>query len=59
MNNNKFEIIIPKENANDETVRILEWNFKDGEKVKLGDKLLEIETSKAAINFLIIMDFFK
>ena len=43
------EIIIPKENANDDYVRIINWFFKQGDYVKKGDLILEIETSKANV----------
>jgi len=43
------EIFIPKENANDDSIRIIEWFFKHGDYVKKGNIILEIETSKANI----------
>lgn len=44
-----FDIIVPRETVNDDTVTITEWNFKSGDSVKKGDLLLVIETSKASI----------
>jgi acetyltransferase-like isoleucine patch superfamily enzyme len=49
------DIIIPKENANDDTVKIFEWYFKIGDLVKKNDLIAEIETSKATLD--IISDF--
>ena len=43
------EIIVPKENANDDYVKIIDWFFKQGDYVKKGDLILEIETSKANV----------
>lgn len=43
------EIIIPQESVNDENVVILELFFKNGDQVKKGDEVLEIETSKATL----------
>ncbi len=41
-----IEILVPRENVNDESVIILEVNFSSGSKVKKGDIVVSIETSK-------------
>ena len=41
------KIIIPKETVNDDSVKIIKWHFNNGQVVKKGDILVEIETSKA------------
>ena len=43
------EIIVPQENVNDENVVILEIFFGSGSKVKSGDVLVEIETTKVSL----------
>ena len=50
MNSKINNIIIPKENANDDTVKIAEWFFSNGDFVKKDDVILEIETSKATLD---------
>ncbi|QWD32238.1 hypothetical protein G6678_01685 [Polynucleobacter paneuropaeus] len=45
-----IEILVPRENVNDETVIILEVNFASGSKVKKGDVVVSIETSKTNID---------
>ncbi|MDP6495851.1 MAG: lipoyl domain-containing protein, partial [Dehalococcoidia bacterium] len=40
-------IIVPQLNANDETVRLVEWLVSHGQKVGEGDSICEVETSKA------------
>jgi 2-oxoglutarate dehydrogenase E2 component (dihydrolipoamide succinyltransferase) len=42
-------VLIPKDNVNDEFVRLAAWRAKDGERVEKGAVLAEIETSKATI----------
>lgn len=44
------EIIIPKETVNDDSVKIIKWHFNNGQVVKKGDILVEIETSKAILD---------
>ena len=44
-----IEILVPRENVNDESVIILEVNFASGTKVKKGDVVVCIETSKTNI----------
>ena len=44
-----IEILVPRENVNDESVIILEVNFLSGSKVKKGDVVVSIETSKTNI----------
>jgi len=45
-----IEILVPRENVNDESVIILEVNFSSGSKVKKGDVVLSIETSKTNVD---------
>jgi pyruvate dehydrogenase E2 component (dihydrolipoamide acetyltransferase) len=45
-----IEILVPRENVNDESVVILEVNFASGSKVKKGDVVVSIETSKTNID---------
>ena len=44
-----IEIKVPQENVNDENVVILEIFFGSGSKVKSGDVLVEIETTKVSV----------
>ena len=43
-------VIAPHEIVNDESVLLLQWLVKDGEKVKRGHHLVTIETSKATMD---------
>ena len=45
-----IEILVPRENVNDESVIILEVNFASGSKVKKGDVVVGIETSKTNVD---------
>jgi len=45
-----IEILVPRENVNDESVIILEVNFSSGSKVKKGDVVVSIETSKTNVD---------
>ncbi len=42
-------VIVPKENVNDEEVVVQTINFKSKDKVKKGDHVIDLETSKTAI----------
>ena len=42
-------VIVPKENVNDEEVVVQSINFKSKDKVKKGDHVIDLETSKTAI----------
>ena len=42
-------VIVPKENVNDEEVVVQSIHFKSKDKVKKGDHVIELETSKTAI----------
>ena len=42
-------ILVPLHNVNDETVILLEWLIAHGERVRVGDLLCVVETSKAAV----------
>ncbi len=44
------EIIAPQETVNEEFVTITKVYFKTGDKVKKGDTLIDIETSKATLS---------
>ncbi len=44
-----FEIKIARESANDDTVTVQEWHFPNGAKVKAGDIVVSLETSKAVL----------
>ena len=44
------EITIPKETVNDDSVKIIKWNFQNEQIIKKGDILVEIETSKALLD---------
>ena len=44
-----IEVLVPRENVNDTSVIILEINFISGSKVKKGDVVVSIETSKTNI----------
>ena len=45
-----IEVLVPRENVNDESVIILEVNFASGSKVKKGDVVVSIETSKTNVD---------
>ena len=45
-----IEILVPRENVNDESVIILEVNFASGAEVKKGDVVVSIETSKTNVD---------
>ena len=42
-------VIVPKENVNDEEVIVKSINFNSKDKVKKGDHIIDLETSKTAI----------
>lgn len=44
-----FELKVPRENVNDDTVIVVDVRFKSGATVKKGDCIFELETTKAAI----------
>ena len=44
------EIMVPRENINDETVRIVKLFYESGSNLKKGDVIVEIETSKSIID---------
>ena len=41
-----------------ETGKIVEWNFKEGDELSVGDFLCEVETDKATVGFEILDDGF-
>ena len=42
-------VIVPQENVNDESVTLLSWLVPKGEKVSQGQRIAEVETSKAVM----------
>ncbi|MFA6317996.1 MAG: 2-oxo acid dehydrogenase subunit E2 [Elusimicrobiota bacterium] len=52
MANDPLLVPVPKENVNDETVRLAAWKSGDRSKVSAGDVVAELETSKAIIEVL-------
>ncbi|HVH50127.1 MAG TPA: biotin/lipoyl-containing protein, partial [Candidatus Bathyarchaeia archaeon] len=44
-----FAVRIPHEFVNDDTVKLLRWMVEDGQEVREGQTLAEIETSKAVV----------
>ncbi|MBI5210275.1 MAG: 2-oxo acid dehydrogenase subunit E2 [Elusimicrobia bacterium] len=49
MANDPLLVTVPKENVNDESVRLAAWRAADRSAVRQGDVLAELETSKAII----------
>ena len=49
---NATPIQVPLENVNDETVRLLLWMVAEGEQVREGQPIAELETSKAVIELV-------
>jgi len=45
-----YELLVPKENVNDEEVTIIQIFFENNSKVKQGDSIFEIETTKVNID---------
>ena len=43
-------ILVPKENVNDETAKLVAWFVEDGERVEAGRLLAQVETSKAVLD---------
>ena len=41
------EVILPKQNPNDDAAEVLRWLVADGDQVAAGDDLLEVESTKA------------
>lgn len=46
------EVKIPQVNVNDTTARIVEWHVKEHERIKKGQPLLTVETSKAVVEIV-------
>ena len=44
-----MEIPIPKISDSEETLTIIEWHVKEGDQVKVGDILFDVETEKAVL----------
>lgn len=42
-----FDVVVPKLNNNDQSYTLLDWLVRDGQRVRKGDPLAELETSKA------------
>jgi pyruvate/2-oxoglutarate dehydrogenase complex dihydrolipoamide acyltransferase (E2) component len=49
MNSEPAPIIAPRENVNDETVKIVAWIVSEGDRVEVGQSLVQIETSKTVL----------
>ena len=47
-----MKVTVPKDNVNDDEVIVREINFKSTEKIMKGDHILDLETSKTAIEIL-------
>lgn len=45
-------VVVPQENVNDETVKIVKWLAADGAKISAGQAAVEIETSKAVLEIV-------
>jgi pyruvate/2-oxoglutarate dehydrogenase complex dihydrolipoamide acyltransferase (E2) component len=43
-------VIVPRENVNDETVKIIRWRVSEGDSVEAEQLLVEVETSKATFD---------
>ncbi len=43
-------VLVPKENVNDETARLVAWFVEDGAHVEAGRLLAQVETSKAVLD---------
>ncbi|MBI4679204.1 MAG: 2-oxo acid dehydrogenase subunit E2 [Elusimicrobia bacterium] len=52
MANEPLLVTVPKENVNDETVRLAAWRAAEGSRVDAGGVVAEIETSKAIVEVL-------
>ena len=48
---NKTNINVPRLNANDDDVEVIDIYINNGEQIKKGQKLFTFETSKTAIDF--------
>ena len=48
---NKININVPRLNANDDDVEVIDIYVNNGEKIKKGQKLFTFETTKTAIDF--------
>lgn len=46
---NDFPIRIPQEYVNDDTVKLLKWFVEEGQEVREGNAIAEVETSKAVV----------
>ena len=44
------DIIVPRETVNDDTVKVVRWLIADGDAVRAGVTLVEVETSKSVID---------
>ena len=48
-NNEIVELLVPRINVNDDDVTLLKWHISEGDEVKEGDVLVEVESSKTII----------
>lgn len=44
------DILVPRETVNDDTVKVIRWLVGDGDSVRAGASLVELETSKSVID---------
>ena len=52
MNEPSGEIVIPRENVNDDTATLIAWIVEDGVQVEAGQAVAQIETSKATMDLI-------
>ena len=53
-----MKVIVPKENVNDEEVIVQKINYKSNDKITKGDHVMDLETSKTAIEIVSPCDGF-
>jgi acetyltransferase-like isoleucine patch superfamily enzyme len=50
MSEASVDIIVPRETVNDDTVKVIRWLVADGDAVRAGTSVVELETSKSVID---------
>jgi UDP-perosamine 4-acetyltransferase len=45
----EFEVVMPRLGVNEDAVVIIAWHVKDGDRVHIGQKLADLETTKASV----------
>jgi pyruvate/2-oxoglutarate dehydrogenase complex dihydrolipoamide acyltransferase (E2) component len=48
--NQPAAIVVPRENVNDETATLVRWLVADGARVEVGQRVVQVETSKAVVD---------